>query len=546
MTYNFAWLNIKRTLNKIDWKLLLFLMLFLNVKLAVKIPAIIVIYLLRFNFRFGFSFKNSRLPLFYLLIIAIAFVALFINISYANPSYFLVFFTGMVFWLLCILAIHQVKLSVENNDTETIHNTILVFFVVNAVLSFFNIAHIVWETGALNPYRYQGEYQKYFIGTGDYIRGLTFDTSTTNAVLSTFGVIYFLMRKKPVMMLVCMAVLLLTGCNFMNIDLPAIFLFLFLFKSSKDQKSLIAACFMFLVVFMAKVSPQNDNYVIKTVKNIIYSYKNTDDNPSAKKPDRMPAAEGQKRQFATKYLDSVKYELNKKETLTPVSPVAASIPKTDGGRILIGGPNNNKLSNLSTIEATPEEKQLLTFIDNNRTKLPISGQNQFKLGVPGKVTGVLQTANFFRDDPVKIIAGDGMGNFSSKLAFRATALGFAGGYPYHFAYISKEFLKNHLDLYLNFFSKQPELHSFINSPYSVYDQVVAEYGLLGLVAFIVFYVGFFAKHYKHLTYGIPLLIIMLGAFFLDYWFEQLSVIVFFELLLLLNIKETTYPEPVNV
>jgi len=31
---------------------------------------------------------------------------------------------------------------------------------------------------------------------------------------------------------------------------------------------------------------------------------------------------------------------------------------------------------------------------------------------------------------------------------------------------------------------------------------------------------------------------MLAVFFTDYWFEQLSVVVFFELLLLLNIKET--------
>ena len=30
------------------------------------------------------------------------------------------------------------------------------------------------------------------------------------------------------------------------------------------------------------------------------------------------------------------------------------------------------------------------------------------------------------------------------------------------------------------------------------------------------------------------------AFFIDYWFEQLSVVVLFELLLLLNIKETSY------
>ncbi len=548
MTYGFAWLDIRKTLNKIDWLLLLFLVLFLNVKLAVKIPAIIIIYLLRFNFRFGFSFKNSRLPLFYLLIMAIAFIAIFINVSYANTYYFPIFFTGIVFWLLCILAIHQVKLSVENNDTETIHNTILVFFIVNAALSFFNIAQIMWETGAINPYRYQGEYQKYFIGTGDYIKGLTFDTSTANAVLSAFGVIYFLTRKNPVMTLVCMAVLILTGSNFMNIVLLLVLVLLFLVKSSKDQKSLIIVCFMFLVVFMAKVSPQNTDYVIKTFKNVFYSYhdNNAGINAIAKKPGSVASPEEQKRQFATKYLDSVKRVLGTKETPAQVLESGLLVPKSEGGRILITGPDINKPLYQATIEAAPEQKQLLTFINENGTKLPMSGQSHFKLGLPGKITGALQTANFFRDHPAKIIAGDGMGNFSSKLAFRATALGFDGGYPYHFAYISKEFLKNHLDLYLTFFSKQPELHSFINSPYSVYDQVVAEYGLLGLLAFVIFYLAFFAKHYKHLTYGIPLLAIMLGAFFLDYWFEQLSVIVFFELLLLLNIKETTYPEPVKI
>ncbi len=386
----------------------------------------------------------------------------------------------------------------------------------------------MWETGAINPYRYQGEYQKYFVGTGDYIKGLTFDTSTANAVLSAFGVIYFLIRKNPLMTLVCMAVLILTGNNFMNIVLLPVLVLLFLVKSSKDQKSLIVVCFMFLVVFMAKVSPQNTGYVIKTFKNVFYSYHddNAGINAIAKKPGSVAGPEEQKRHFATKYLDSIKREMGKKETSVPALQPAFHLPKSDGGRILIIGPNINKPLYQATIEATPEQKQLLTFINENSTKLPMSGQSHFKLGLPGKITGALQTANFFRDHPAKIIAGDGMGNFSSKLAFRATALGFAGGYPYNFAYISKEFLKNHLDLYLNFFSKQPELHSFVNSPYSVYDQVIAEYGLLGLLAFVIFYLGFFAKHYKHLTYGIPLLIVMLGAFFLDYWFEQLSVIVF--------------------
>jgi hypothetical protein len=38
---------------------------------------------------------------------------------------------------------------------------------------------------------------------------------------------------------------------------------------------------------------------------------------------------------------------------------------------------------------------------------------------------------------------------------------------------------------------------------------------------------------------------MMAVLFTDYWFEQLSVMVFFELLLLLNIKETQTLKPLN-
>ena len=58
-----------------------------------------------------------------------------------------------------------------------------------------------------------------------------------------------------------------------------------------------------------------------------------------------------------------------------------------------------------------------------------------------------------------------------------------------------------------------------------------------MAAFVVLYLVYFLKHYKKLTYGIPLLALLLGLFFIDYWFEQLSIVILFELLLLLNIKE---------
>ena len=163
-----------------------------------------------------------------------------------------------------------------------------------------------------------------------------------------------------------------------------------------------------------------------------------------------------------------------------------------------------------------------------------------KTTLPGKVIAMQQTLDFLRQHTKNIITGTGMGNFSSKLAFKATGLGVAGGFPAKYAYIGNSFLINHLDVYLNFFSRNAAWHSLINSPNSVYDQLLSEYGLIGLLAFAVFYLGYFLKDYKKLTYGIPLIILMCGVFFLDYWFEQLSVIVFFELLMLIDIKENTF------
>lgn len=540
MTFTIADFNFKKVINYVDWKLLLFLLLFLNVKLAIKIPAIIIIYLLQFNFKFGFSFKNSRLPLFYLLIIAIGFIDFFIAKGYTNSNYLVVFFTGIAFWLLCLLAVHQIKLSVENNDAKIIHTTVLVFFVINAIISFYNLGHIILETGAINPYRYQGRYQKYFIGTGDYIRGVTFDISTTNAVINAFGVIYFLTRKNSLMVCVCMAILLLTGSNFINLALLIVLAYLFLFKSSKDQKSLIVVCLMFLIVFMAKVSPQNNMYTFQTVKNIIHPQKPPFAKVIVSKTDSFSYAEKIRRAIANKYLDSIRKFSKRKEPANPYQALLKPLLKTDQGRILIVKPNINTPPYQTPTDTSDERRKLLAFIDSHKSNLIISGNQNYVSDLPGKAVGLLQTVNFLNQHPAKIIAGDGMGNFSSKLAFKATGLGFDGGYPAKYAYINNDFLINHLDIYLNFFSKRVGLHTLTNSPFSIYDQLLAEYGLLGLFVFVIFYLGFFARHLKKLTYGIPLLMLILAVFFIDYWFERLSVLIFFELLLLLNIKETTY------
>ena len=540
-----ASLNLKRLKSFADWKLLLFLILFMDVKLAVKVAAIILIYLLQFDFKFGFNFKNSRLPLFYLCAIGIAVVDWLIGRNFAL-NYDLVLATGIGFWLLCILAMHQVKLSVNRHDTETIYRTIIIFFLLNAAVSLLNIGVIIYQTGHLNPYTYQGQYQKYFIGTGDYIKGLTFDTSTTNAVLNAFGVIYFLNKKNAAMMLLCMAVMLLTGSNFMDMLLLGILAVIFIFKSTRDQKSLIAICAMFVVLFMVKVSPQNYMYVHETIKNTFFPQPIIAKAPEKPLPyitersDDTLTPEERKEKAARGFLDSVFRARNPQPQLVvKTRPVKDTTVKTSTGRIIIPVANINSMPYQHVAETTAYQHQLLSFIQLHKANLPTAGLDNYTPHLPGKAIGTMQTISFLGSHPLKLVTGDGIGNFSSKLAFRVSGLGFAGGYPQKFAYTSPDFLRNHLDLYLDFFSKKTDFHSLTNNPGSVYDQLLAEYGLIGVFCFITWYLGYFLKHYKKLSYGIPILVILLAVFAIDYWFEQLSVLLFFELLLLLDIKENT-------
>jgi hypothetical protein len=545
MTLSFKKLALKKWRSQIDWKLLILLLLFLNVKLAIKVPAIVLIYLLQPNFGFGFKLKQSRLPLFYPFIIGIAFLGLIVNKSYQNPNYFWLLLTGTCFWLLCILAIHQVKLSIEKRNTIVIHQTLVFFFIINALFSALNLLKIIWEIGAINPYIYQGLYQKYFMGTGDYIKGVTFDTSTTNAIINAIGVIYFLMKKQYPMLLLCMLVLIFTGSNFCNMILLVILAGLFVFNSTREQKSMMVICTLLLVVFMVKISPQNNKYVNETFQRIFAENWKTNLNkpqinpiPIVYRPDSVLNTTERKEKFATLYLDSLS-NLNKPKAPRIASTTVDTIIKNTNGRILLPQDNIHSATFQSIKVPLKAQEPMLVFIDQHSDLLPYSAKRIVIPALPGKMVGLLQSFSFFKRFPQKIFVGNGMGNFSSKLAYRTSSLGITGNYPKKYSYINKDFMMNHLDVYLYFFSKQSGFHSVANSPFSGYDQLLTEYGLLGVVVFFVFYLGYFLKSYRKLTYGIPILILMSSIFLIDYWYEQLSVIIIFELVLLLNIAELT-------
>jgi hypothetical protein len=537
-------INWKSYVKSADWVLLIFLLLFFNVKLVVKLVAVLFVFAMRFNTKTGFSLRHTRLPLFYPAVIIIAIINWVAYGLFTSSHYNMALLSGIGSWLLCILACHQVKLSTERNEPAVVHRTLFLFFMINMAVSLLMYLLLVVKTGAVNLYLYQGEFQKYFISTGDYIMGISFDTSSTNAVINAMGVVYFLNRRQYIPVLLCMVILLLTGSNMLNLLLAVTFVPVFLFASNRNQKSMIAVCLLLLLVFLLKVSPQNNRYLAETYQQVFdpshplaSQWIIKKDTPVVLKPDSMLNAAQRRQKTAQLYIDSITMMMDTAQ-LSKKKPANNQLVNA-GGRIDIPAANIHSAPYQHKEDTGWQKTLLQQYISDNSAVLVLANKHGTIISKwPGKLLALQQTAQFFREHPFKIFTGAGTGNFSSKLAFRVSALKIAGGYPSSFAYVNPAFQRNHLDLYLHYFAGYDDRHSVINSPHSVYDQLWAEYGLAGLAVFIMCYLWFFARHRKKLTYAIPVLVIMAGVFAMDYWFEQLSIVVLFELLLFLNIKET--------
>jgi hypothetical protein len=337
-----------------------------------------------------------------------------------------------------------------------------------------------------------------------------------------------------------MAVLLLTGSNSINIITAVIFCLVFIFQSNRDQKSLIMACFGLMIIFMLKISPQNINYIARLTE--VLAHKKAE-------PIVITNTEHAIVQLPDSSLNKDNREKKAQDFLNNqyrIKMAALPAKKAFMVKPVMPTPNLNSKPFWEATDTPEIQHTLLNFISEYKPSLPISGQNKIMVNMPGKAIALCETITFLLHHPQKILTGNGLGNFSSKIAFKATNLGVNGGYIKKYVYINNDFLSNHLDIYLNFFSKGPGLHSVINSPNAVFLQLAGEYGLLGLAVFVVFYLGYFLKHYKKLNYGIPLLAMVLGAFWFEYWFEQLSVVVLAELMLLVDIKEHTKKSLINV
>jgi hypothetical protein len=295
-----------------------------------------------------------------------------------------------------------------------------------------------------------------------------------------------------------------------------------------------------LTIFMARVSPQNNKYLREAFDKVSDSKKAAltiipDKTPITEKHDSILSPDQRKEKIALLYFDSLLKDAIARQDQHPVASTAQpavigsvkpSLPKAD-----IHSRPYQRLHDTSS-----SQKELLDYAVKVIPAFATKPETVKSRTMPGKLIALQQTITYLKHRPLKLLTGAGIANFSSKLAFRTTGLKVAGGYPAKFVYVHPDFLSNHLRLYLDYFSKDAELHSFTNSPNSVYDQLLGEYGLIGVGCFLLFYFGYFIQKKTRSGYGLPLLLVLLGAFIAEYWFEQLSIVILFELLILINKK----------
>jgi hypothetical protein len=496
ISLNINWHNI-------NIPLLLFLIFFLNVKFVIKLLALVLIIIYSKNIKLGISWKNSRIPLFYFLIICLELLKYFLVTRNYTVSYILVFSMGILQWCVSLLAIHYIKLFVENDPVERVHYTIKSFFLLNYLVSFFFLCLLLFQPVWLKYWGHGTDISILSPSAGDTILGITFDTSTVNATINSIGLVYFLYKREYLFCFLSILTIALCTSNVTFLLIATLLGCMFLTVRHKRLRLAVFLSGVLLTTFYLLVSPSNRGYI--------------------------------RNYFVQLYI------VNKNPELV------ANAPSGDNDTLLNRSSVQKKVpDSVYSFSEKKLEKALHNLFSLSESQTDASGTPQLQLSSedfnskPGKLISFFQTYNYLISDSKNFLFGAGIGNFSSKLAFRTAGIKQQGNYPEKYQHIAPEFKANHLKTFLFYFNSDASRHSVLNYPFSVYNQIPGEYGIIGVTFFLLFYLGYFIKRYRSLNYGRYLIPLLLGFFLMEYWFEMYSLITVFELLILLNLKENSF------
>ncbi|MCD6063831.1 MAG: hypothetical protein K0R82_1742 [Flavipsychrobacter sp.] len=508
--------NRQQTWGRIDWVFFIFLFLFTNqAVLSYKVAGLVFIYLARPNFKFGLS--KDRLPKFYLYIILLAAINLLVHVREFTGPYLAAFTVGNLLWLFAFLGYHQLKLHVERYGPHGVYRTLKVFTVANVLFSFWQLGQIIFKTGKINPY--SGLPFPYGMSTGDNIFGFFMQNSYYNMMVSAMLAVYFIFRRDLLFSVLSAITLMLVFGNIGTIVFvaaAAVLLFTGLLNEWTDYKNdwlrrlsppgnyklYIPVMLLFMGVSYASLSPENFKYAVGKLQDKVFALKTTEKNNF-------------RSMIAADYPDTAVYN-----PFAPDAPeITEKIAKTEV-----------TLKDLeSQAETVPDDKKL-----EAKKKVTKDYIHRFK----GKSLAMVEAFTYIRSSPQALMLGAGTARFSSltaqKMAGFDSSRLFMTVLP---QYKSPMYEENHMLIIQGRKEADSKYFSNANWPDSFFAQLISEYGLLGVIVFLAFYVYYFVKRRKAWTYGFWLFLMVIPFAHMTYLFEPLCVMVFFELLMEADIKE---------
>jgi hypothetical protein len=449
----------------IDWFLLLFLLGFCIDSVVVK-PAVLGLALVAmWRSLPKLGYKDS--PWFYLALPAIELVRYLFFSHDFSAGHTVTLVIGSAYWIMAWLAFLIVRYRVRQDSAEKTIATMELWFLLNLAFSLLQLVQTMIKAHSLNPFALQDA--MYGNSTGDFIKGLFLAPCYLNMFVNSFFAVWFLYRRKTLFTILAVLVCCLTTTNFANIIFfPVLIVLLFVLRG-RAAKLAIAGGLLLVVIFYGLIANDNITYLGQSVRNKYGS-------------DPTLA-----------YLDS------------------ATLNKT-------------------TANESAEERERDSMVREARRIEQLYRPLANAYG--GKVLSWRQTFDYLRSGVPHAVFGAGMGNFSSLLALQMAHIygrKHSRFYERMPAYTHPDYRRNHYKIMRDVYALPEGYHSARHMTHSFPNQLLGEYGLLGLLCFVFGYLAYFFKRGAFRGHFLVIMILTAGYLWFDYLFEYLSVMVFFEL-----------------
>lgn len=508
---------------KSDPVLLLFLLLITNYRFSLKIFALTAIYIYRPNFKF----KHSGLLIFYSGMIVLGLFNLFVISGDLSGAHIATVLTACSLWASCFLTFHQLQLFVERNSSDQIINSLKLLTVINFVFSIADLIRVMMATHTLNPYN-QISPPPYGISSGDLIGGVYGEMHLVNMTISAFTLFFFLYRKNFSYSFLAVIPLLLTGSNLGTLLTVLTLVFMLFVKRSLIIKYFVMFMLAIVVIFYIKITPDNLSYFQKSFGKMLSHLTNkpvrSDSNGIASNIVVRTPAE-------IKNMKIHDYLMVKNKDYLKMNMDNVYFLKEQQRKL-------EKKQKQKWNDYTYYLKDSLQKAKKRDKRFNFGNLKKFDLDHrSGKAISVDQLSKYMSSDWRRLLFGSGPGGFSSRLAFITSGVvndsRILMALPH---YENPAFTENHKAIFRYLMYLDDEHHSITNLPFSWYNELLGEYGLAGALVFLLFYVGFFIRRFNLLLAGRLLLALMMAFFLFDYWYQRLSVMIIFELIMLLDMK----------